>query len=470
MVAKNVLNRIYVQRLLSACALLGFSLIHTGVNAAKASDFGKQPIVYGGRTTTFNATGIPLNSGGSTIPVSPSMGGWSQAGNYGFPTTPLGPTAGLDAFGEFIIGGSGSVKYPFKSKSTVTPAAIITGIGTMGCSLVVGGAAALACSLAVPFVFKWISESGGRLAPDTRAFERKDPSVCTEGCNWYALKYGGPFSFTSMQNVCVADGQALGSPWHSFFVSNPYGSDGTPGYSSGTCYGQRSTTSAPEPIGSAYRGPSRSPSQAQWLPASMDDIAPYMTPRSFDPRVMGEVLGQGGTIDMPTPVITGPASVAGPVTTVTNSDGTRTVTNTTSNFTTSGNTVTNTTNVTNSTTYNADNSIRSTSSTSTAPSDAVPPDDPCAKSPDRIGCATLDASEGQIPKTTKTVTFATEDTFGTGSCPADVMASFKTLGGKSAKIVDWSQFCAQALPIRFLVMALAAIMAFFIVMPGSRVE
>lgn len=437
--------------------------------AAKAADFGKQPIIYGGRTTTFNATGMPLNTGGSTIPVSPSMGGWSQSGNYGFPTAPVGPTAGLDAFGEFIIGGSGSVKYPFKSKSTVSPAAIITGIGTMGCSLFVGGAAAMACSLAVPFVFKWISDAGGRLDPQTQAFQRQDPSVCSANCNWYRWSSGGevrPASFTDMQSACAALVASL-STWFNPTIAAPYGSDGTATPSSASCKGSRSQSGSLEAVGSVYKGASRPSSPASWLPSSMDDIAPYMTARSFDPRVAGEVLGQGGMIDMPNPVITGPASITGPVTTTTNADGSKTTSSTVSNFTTAGNVVTNTTNVSTSTTLNTDNSVRSTTSTSVAPTDAVPADDPCAKTPDRVGCSTLDTPEEAIPKITKTITYAEENTFGGGSCPADKYWTSTKLHG-SFKIVDWGTFCGYALPIRAMVILLALFAAFLIVMPGKE--
>jgi hypothetical protein len=87
-----------------------------------------------------------------------------------------------------------------------------------------------------------------------------------------------------------------------------------------------------------------------------------------------------------------------------------------------------------------------------------------------LGCAELDTPTAEIPRETKDITFAPEELFGTGSCPADVSMSFGTLGGLNAKVVDWTTFCGMALPLRALVIALASIMAFFIIMPGGRVE
>lgn len=94
----------------------------------------------------------------------------------------------------------------------------------------------------------------------------------------------------------------------------------------------------------------------------------------------------------------------------------------------------------------------------------------CDKYPQSLGCAELDTPTGEIPRETKDITFSPEELFGTGSCPADVSMSFGTLGGLNAKVIDWTTFCGMALPLRLLVIALASIMAFFIIMPGGRVE
>jgi hypothetical protein len=215
----------------------------------------------------------------------------------------------------------------------------------------------------------------------------------------------------------------------------------------------------------------------------MDDIAPYMSPRP-DPRIVKELLDKGADIPLPTQggTVTGPGSVDGPESTTINPDGSRTVEKTTYHFTTNGNTVTNTTNNVTTTIYNTDNSVRSVSTRSTTTTDdVVPPktgqeteteteperEDPCKANPERVGCMEVDRPEGEIPKTTKNITFEAEDVLGGGVCPANVTASFQTLGGQSATIVDWQTFCGQALPLRALVMGLAAIMAFFIIMPGG---
>ena len=443
--------------------------------AAKAADFGKQTVTYGGRSTTFNATGIPLNSGGSTIPVSPSMGGWSQAGNYGFPTSPLGPTAGLNTFGDFIVGGSGSVKYPFKAASTVNATAVAKGVLTMGCSLFTGGLAALACTAAAPLAYDWLTRSGVRLNPQTGAIETKDPVQCTGTgtCRQYrAYSAEGDWtgsSYKACQNQMVYLNRTVSIWAYTLTDVGPLYSDnsGVPCYmsyskkidGSGTQTGTSAATS--RVINATGTEPQR------WVASDSVTVQPYLTSTPFSPSVVGEILGKGGDLDMPNPVITGPASITGPVTTTTNADGSKTTSSTVSNFTTAGNVVTNTTNVSTSTTLNTDNSVRSTTSTSVAPTDAAPPEDPCAKNPDRIGCGTLDTPEEKIPKITKTITYAEEDTFGGGSCPADKFWTSRLVSG-NFKIVDWGTFCGYALPIRAMVILLALFAAFLIVMPGKE--
>lgn len=83
----------------------------------------------------------------------------------------------------------------------------------------------------------------------------------------------------------------------------------------------------------------------------------------------------------------------------------------------------------------------------------------------RVGCAELDTPEGEIPKSTKTITYSEENVFGSGSCPGDVTASIGTLG-RTVKVWDWQKTCAMAMPLRALVLSLATFAAFLILMPG----
>ncbi|MNV69783.1 hypothetical protein D3C71_1627090 [compost metagenome] len=86
-----------------------------------------------------------------------------------------------------------------------------------------------------------------------------------------------------------------------------------------------------------------------------------------------------------------------------------------------------------------------------------------------MGCADLDTPTGEIPRETKTITYAEESVFGGGSCPSDKQWSSGTTG-HSYKLVDWTTLCGFALPARALVILLAIFAAFLIVMPGKEVR
>ena len=200
----------------------------------------------------------------------------------------------------------------------------------------------------------------------------------------------------------------------------------------------------------------------------MDDIAPYMVNTVPDGRVWGEALEKGAEFPLPNPTVTGPSQIQGPEKTTTNPDGSRTVERTTYNFQTAGNTINNTSNVTTTTTYNTDNSVRNTSTTTTTPTDEErDPEDPCEKRPNSIGCQELeDPPKTEIPKETKTITYAEEAGIGGGSCPADVMWSPQSIAG-TYKFIDWQQACGWALQLKWIVILLATWAAFWIVMPGN---
>ena len=175
---------------------------------------------------------------------------------------------------------------------------------------------------------------------------------------------------------------------------------------------------------------------------------------------------------MGSPKIVGPAEILGDKTTTTNPDGSKTVKQSRTPMTYEDGKVTAGPTTTTETTTNADGTPREKATTVTEPGDEAakpeePPKDPCEGHAERLGCIDINVPEGKIPRENKEVSFQSEDVLGAGACPANVNASFTTLGGQSATIIDWQTFCGQALPLRALVMGLAAIMAFFIIMPGG---
>ena len=209
----------------------------------------------------------------------------------------------------------------------------------------------------------------------------------------------------------------------------------------------------------------------------MDDIAPYMDAPGApppSPGIIGEVLDKGGDIPLPDkPTVTGPTQLKGPETTTTNSDGSKTVTQTTTNYNITNNTINVTSSVTTTTNYAPDGTVRDTTQTSTAPpppeqSDGSTEEKPdlCEKYPDILACAKpeLDTPDEEIPKKEKQLTYAEEDNFGGGACPADI---YSNINGQSYKVYDWQQTCSVVQQyLRPLILLLGAMGALFILIPG----
>lgn len=111
---------------------------------------------------------------------------------------------------------------------------------------------------------------------------------------------------------------------------------------------------------------------------------------------------------------------------------------------------------------------------STEPSTEPSPDTPreegkedrdfCDKNPNALACLELDIPDGEIPTGTFNVTYSVENSWGSGSCPAD---KYATLAGRSIKVYDWEQTCDYvATYVRPILLLLCALGALFIVMPG----
>lgn len=110
---------------------------------------------------------------------------------------------------------------------------------------------------------------------------------------------------------------------------------------------------------------------------------------------------------------------------------------------------------------------------STNPSNDTPRDDGkedrdfCDKHPKALACLELDEPEEvDLPKSTFNVTYAIENNWGNGSCPADVYA---TVGGKTLKVYDWVQTCDYVSTyIRPILLALCAFGALMILIPSRN--
>lgn len=461
-------NRIHVRGWLLAAAL---GCVWLNAHAVNKNNIGRIEQSSNGRSTTL---GPVTNSGGSTIPVSPNLGGWTQAGNYGVPPGATGTTMNRTSSGEAIIAGQ---RYPFQAgyqepkSNWVMPA--LGAAAAIGCTFATGGVAAAAClglPVALPYLYEWITRAGGRINPDTGQLERADTGACTtEPCySWFIQLGADAFPHRSRPETACEDAvgwYAANTSYTWRFISVDVVRNLCIGEITHITSGQKSAENV-----TLARGPTRDPDSPTWYPSSMDDIAPYMRSVNPDGRVWGEALERGAEFPQPLPTVTGPSQIQGPEKSTTNPDGSRTVERTTYNFNTAGNTINNTSNVTTTTTYNTDNSVRSSTRTETTPTaEEVEKEDECAKRPNSVGCADLDTPTGEIPRETKTITYAEESVFGGGSCPSDKQWSSGTTG-HSYKLVDWTTLCGFALPARALVILLAIFAAFLIVMPGKEVR
>lgn len=90
----------------------------------------------------------------------------------------------------------------------------------------------------------------------------------------------------------------------------------------------------------------------------------------------------------------------------------------------------------------------------------------CEKHPDILACQKpeLDVPDGEIPKSTKQITYVEEGGFGGGSCPSNVYAS---LHGKQTMVYEWTRTCSVVSTyIRPIIILLGAMGALFILIPG----
>ena len=90
----------------------------------------------------------------------------------------------------------------------------------------------------------------------------------------------------------------------------------------------------------------------------------------------------------------------------------------------------------------------------------------CEKHPDILACQKpeLDTPDGEIPRETKTVTYAEEGGFGGGYCPDNI---YSNVGGKSIMVYNWSETCGVVSTyLRPIILLLGAMGALFILIPG----
>lgn len=448
-----------IARVLSL-ALLGALGLAQIAQASKLPDFSRAGVTTTGKSATIGMTGNGVEWG-STIPISPVAGGWTYAGNYGVPQAAKGTTMNMNASGEVFFSGT---KYPFQAGYTVPASNVFAGLrtaaeiaggvmgGPWGLALIVGSAAA-------PYIKEWVEDSGLRVNPDGgNGIQRGDPWYCASNC----YEYRGSF----IQSWNRSPEQACKD--HAAYNANTFVYYGYAHLGGGAYQCQEKWKSGG---GNNYFTLLRQARAAdvakQWydLP-SMDDIAPYMTPRPFDPRVVPEILSKGGDIPMPDPTITGPSSLPGPSQVNKNPDGTTTTINTTNNYQIAGNTITNISNVTSTTITNSNSQVISTSTNTVTPATTDDKPDFCKTNPSSLMCAKFGdpSAPDKIQKETKNVTI-TPVSFAGGSCPGPV--EFAVFGRSYG--FSYDTLCGKLAALSSLFLALAGLTAAWIFTSGFRV-
>lgn len=455
-----------------------------GGSAAYDAFMGK---VYGNSTTvSYGTNGTPLATSSSGLGTPHTYGGvgvdTAEPAVKGKVNVPLGNT------GKSV---------EVIAKSAIPRAGIARGLiklAKFGAGGVAGYAAGLAAEALLDYGIRKLEQ-----APDGRLIGyRDDPNVITSDGNGYRLSAGSvdiPGIYGSRESACSAgiaflegyDGRKRLSNGCSF----KYADD--PGGSWQDLY-PRKITNPSCPSGWFYSG-STCTQEAPLASLSEQEILDRIATASGWPssaaRALGHMLGEP---DIRTDLDPQPAGIVGPMTVpgatskssesvklvpgtnieappgATQTDpGTKTTTSTkTHPIEYNGSTVkygTITNNVTNITNNVTNVTTTETTKTEEAQDDNQP--DQCEKHPDSLACQKidLDTPEGEIPKAKFNVTYSIEDSWGGGSCPADV---YTNVGGQSIKAYDWQQTCGYvATYVRPILYVLCAFGALMIIYPGK---
>lgn len=322
-----------------------------------------------------------------------------------------------------------------------------------------------------------------RVKPDG-SFEAQDPTVCTVApCTEYAYRTGpnGSTSATGYYSTAVAACQQslsitqAANPGITFtFVSAVAGSCNYKTSAGGSqVFTYPGVTRAADPLPAAY------------LPSNLDAALAAITANAPTAAEVQALVDANFPPEVTTPAVTGPARVFnGNTIEMFSPNEKRTIEEWKNlDYSTPGEvkvqtekktTITSDAKTSTTVTVNQDGTTSTATTTTpaatkvetTTDDDEKEKDDPCRMFPARVGCLDIDVPGGEIPRSTKTITFQEENVFGSGSCPANMTATIATLG-KTVTVWDWSKTCEKSLPLRALVLLLSSFAAFLIVMPGS---
>lgn len=202
--------------------------------------------------------------------------------------------------------------------------AVLTATRKITTSSIAGGLAAfargpygIAAAVAIPFVVEWVAGDNQehiRINPTATGFEKKDTLICSVApCLEYGFYVASAWTWTGLTNAAsvapllvtrLTQVNSNTTVVYKYISGNQWWLDyyWTATVAGCNCTGGDYRTTISVPISSR----STEPKPAGWLPASMDDIAPYLIPRVPSAALVPYLLERG--IDMPAV----PVSVTGP--------------------------------------------------------------------------------------------------------------------------------------------------------------
>lgn len=425
-----------------------------------------------------NQTTVGFGTGGTPLATSSAgLGTPATVGNMGL--AQAGSGVSVDGKVKVPLGNTGKVA-EVVAKAPVSRAAMLGGVARV----LSGPAVGIALALAAPALTEWFTRGGVAYGRQQDEFPEK-PFLLDRFREGWAYRVSDAFPWSPTQagacgDLYANDKRLNGPNWSAVMLTGD-----------GFCQYQGESH--------RYWLLKEKVNTGDMLPASMDDIAPYMDPPSeplpqLPPLAVKQAIENG--IDpfggaAAKVELSGPDTVPGAKRTTseqvklqpgTTSEaasgsgsqtqpGTKTTTTTeTHKLTYQGDKVsytTVTTNITNITNNVTGDTTNITGPTTETDNDAPEQDDrsECEKSPDSLNCADLDEPDGEIPKATASVEYRDENPFGSGGCPA---SKYTNVGGQSVKVWDWEQTCSYITgPVYWVTLTLGAFAATMIVAGGT---
>lgn len=446
-----------------AAVLGGFPLTASAINKAGMSSY-RYSISDSGKVASIRPNQSGVSGSMGSVGSVPAGQVGSQIGNTGWYVGASG-SGNPSGRGTMHMGHSGDVffagvKYPFQAGYEVPKSAVVDALGMLCKNPLV----CLGLAAASPAINGWLDKGGVRISPD-----QSDPSKPFQIKGTKSVKGCETPEGDAAQIIAIAQADPDGKYFGCLGVKvaiviegiTRHGDECRVNFSCANGGGQ----------GSYRSWGAKESTYEDWLPASMDDIAPYMDTPDVPAQAVSDILDKGGEINLPsTPTVTGPSQVQGPKQETNNADGSRTTTQTTNNYRTDGNKITNTSTTTTTNKCVGDGACSPVTTTTTTNPEEKPDDkedgDDCKKNPDSLACAELDTPSGEIPKATRNVTLQDQELFGGGACPAD---RYSSVHGQQVLVWDWQQSCSYiSTYMRPVLLLLCAIGAYLIVAGGLK--